>query len=97
MRAYAGVERLHAGLEFYRRAYPSSETFNATARSLLRVPIVLAGGDQSTGPANMTVAQALREHGCEDVTVALVQDSGHWVVDEQPALVAALIERYAAF
>ena len=28
---------------------------------------------------------------------AAVQDSGHWVVDEQPALVAALIERYAAF
>jgi hypothetical protein len=22
-------------------------------------------------------------------------DSGHWVVDEQPAVVAALIERYA--
>jgi len=97
VRAYAGVERLRAGLEFYRRAYPSSETFNATARSLLRVPIVLAGGDQSTGPANMTIAQALREHGCEDVTVEPVQDSGHWVVDEQPALVAALIERYAAF
>jgi hypothetical protein len=30
------------------------------------------------------------------VAVEPVQDSGHWVVDEQPALVAALIERYAA-
>jgi pimeloyl-ACP methyl ester carboxylesterase len=96
VRAYAGVERLRAGLEFYRRAYPTSETFNATTRSPLRVPIVLAGGDRSTGPANTTIAKALRENGCEDVTVESVRDSGHWVVDEQPAIVADLLERCAA-
>jgi len=84
-RAYAGVERLRAGLEFYRRAYFSSERFNATTRSPLCVPIVLAGGDRSTGPANMTIANALRERGCEDVTVESIRDSGHWVVDEQPS------------
>jgi pimeloyl-ACP methyl ester carboxylesterase len=61
VQAYAGVERLRAGLEFYRRAYPTSETFNAATRSPLRVPIVLAGGDRATGPANMTIAEALRK------------------------------------
>jgi pimeloyl-ACP methyl ester carboxylesterase len=95
VRAYAGVERLRAGLEFYRRAYPTSETFNAATHSPLRVPIVLAGGDRATGPANMTIAEALRKHGCENVTVETIRDSGHWVVDEQPAAVAALLERYA--
>jgi pimeloyl-ACP methyl ester carboxylesterase len=95
VRAYTGIERLRAGLEFYRRAYRTGETFNATTRSPLRVPIVLAGGDRSTGPANMTIAKALREHGCEDVTVESIRDSGHWVVDEQPTVVAELIERYA--
>jgi pimeloyl-ACP methyl ester carboxylesterase len=96
VRAYTGVERLRAGLGFYRRAYPTSETFNAATGGPLRVPIVLAGGDRSMGPANMTIAKALREHGCEAVTVEPVRESGHWVVDEQPATVAGLIERYAA-
>jgi pimeloyl-ACP methyl ester carboxylesterase len=96
VRAYAGVERLRAGLEFYRRAYRTSETVNAATRSALRVPIVLAGGDHATGSANLTIAKSLREHGCENVTVETIRDSGHWVVDEQPDAVAALLERYAA-
>ena len=40
-------------------------------------------------------SEALREHGCEVVTVE-IRDSGHWVVDEQPGIVAGLLERYAA-
>jgi pimeloyl-ACP methyl ester carboxylesterase/catechol 2,3-dioxygenase-like lactoylglutathione lyase family enzyme len=96
VKAYAGVERLRAGLEFYRRVYPGSEAFNAAARSRLSVPIVLVGGDHSMAPANTTIAEALREHGCEDVTVERIKDSGHWVIDEQPDAVATLIERYAA-
>jgi len=95
VRAYAGVERLRAGLEFYRRAYRTSETFNAATRSPLPVPVVLAGGDRSMASANLTVAEDLRKHGCERVTVETIRDSGHWVVDEQPATVAGLLERYA--
>ena len=96
VKAYATTERLRAGLEFYRRAYPSSEAFNAAERGPLGVPIVLAGGDHSMGQFNERLGKALREHGCEKVTIETVVDSGHWVVDEQPAVVAELIERYAA-
>jgi pimeloyl-ACP methyl ester carboxylesterase len=34
--------------------------------------------------------------GCTNVTVEMIKDSGHWVIDEQPDAVATLIERHAA-
>ena len=95
-RAYAAPSQLRAGLEFYRRAYPASEKFNAAERSAIDVPIVLAGGDHAMGMLLPRLADSLRQHGCTNVTVEVVKDSGHWVVDEQPDSVAELIERYAS-
>lgn len=95
-RAYAALRQLQAGLEFYRRAYPTSEKFNAAERGVLDMPIVLAGGDHAMGRLVPRLADALRKHGCTNVTVELVKDSGHWVVDEQPEIVAQLIERHAS-
>ena len=94
--AYAAPEQLRAGLAVYRRGYPSSEAFNASQRGAISVPIVLAGGDRSLATLNPIIAEALRAHGWADVTLAAIADSGHWVVDEQPAQVAELIERHAA-
>jgi pimeloyl-ACP methyl ester carboxylesterase len=93
--AYARPEQLRAGLEFYRRAYPASEKFNAAERSAIAVPIVLAGGDHAMGNLNERLAESLRQHGWANVTVEVIRNSGHWVVDEQPDIVAALIERHA--
>jgi pimeloyl-ACP methyl ester carboxylesterase len=95
VKAYQGTERLRAGLEFYRRAYPASESFNAATRSALSLPIVLVGGDHSMGPANATIAEGLRARGCQSVFVETVESSGHWLVDERPEAVAELIERFA--
>jgi pimeloyl-ACP methyl ester carboxylesterase len=95
-RAYAAPSQLRAGLEFYRRAYPTSEKFNAAERSAIDVPIVLAGGNHAMGMLLPRLADSLRKHGCTSVTVEVVKDSGHWVVDEQPDSVAELIERHAS-
>jgi pimeloyl-ACP methyl ester carboxylesterase len=94
--AYATPEQLLAGLAVYRRGYPSSEAFNSSQREAITLPIVLAGGDRSLAPINHVIAEALRSHGWADVTLAAIENSGHWVVDEQPAQVAELIERHAA-
>lgn len=95
-RAYAAPGQLRAGLEFYRRAYPASEKFNAAERSAIDVPIVLAGGDHAMAMLFPRLADSLRKHGCANVTVEVVKDSGHWVVEEQPEIVVELIERYAS-
>jgi pimeloyl-ACP methyl ester carboxylesterase len=48
------------------------------------------------GMVNPAVAAALPAHGWKDINVELIANSGHWIADEQPDVVAALIERYAA-
>ena len=47
------------------------------------------------GAVNPTIARALRDHGWRNVSVETIVNSGHQVVDEQPAAVADL-QRYAA-
>jgi pimeloyl-ACP methyl ester carboxylesterase len=41
-------------------------------------------------------AEALRAHGCTNVEIEVIQNSVHYVADEQPEAVAELIERYAS-
>jgi pimeloyl-ACP methyl ester carboxylesterase len=93
--AYAAPEQLRAGFEMY-RSLPANEKFNATQRSAIDLPLVLAGGDHSFGPILPGISERLRTYGWTNVGVEIIEDSGHYVADEQPDAVAALIERYAA-
>lgn len=92
--SYASPDQLRAALEVY-RAYPLNEQFNAARRDAIDVPIVLAGGEHSMASLNPTIAQSLREHGWRNVSVEIVANSGHQVIDEQPTALADLLERYA--
>jgi pimeloyl-ACP methyl ester carboxylesterase len=93
--AYTAPQQLCAGFEFY-RAFPANEQFNAEQWQAVDVPVVLAGGDHSFGTLNPRIAADLRAHGCANVTIELIKDGGHYVLDEQPQSVAALIEHYAS-
>jgi pimeloyl-ACP methyl ester carboxylesterase len=94
-RSYATPAQLRAGLGFY-RAFPEAEKFNQSHSEPLNVPMVLAGGDSAFGTLNPRIAEALKTLGCAHVTVETINNSAHYVADEQPAQVTALIERYAA-
>lgn len=94
-KAYGDTARLHAGFEYY-RAFLADGQFNQAQRGSLDLPITLAGGDHSVGRINPAIAESLNKYGCTNVTVEPIADSEHFVVDEQPAVVAALIERYAS-
>jgi pimeloyl-ACP methyl ester carboxylesterase len=93
--AYGADPRLRAGFEFY-RAFPANAEFNQSHRERLTVPLVLAGGERSAAASNPKLATSLRALGVAQVDVEIIRDSGHYVADEQPDAVAALIERYAA-
>ena len=43
-----------------------------------------------------SIAEEIRKLGCANVTVEIINNSAHFVADEQPVQVTALIERYAA-
>jgi pimeloyl-ACP methyl ester carboxylesterase len=94
-RAYAAPGHLRAGLGFY-RAFPADEKFNAAQQNAIDVPIVLAGAENFMGRVNPAIVEALRKHGCANVTTVAIKNSGHYVAEEQPEIVAQLIERYAS-
>lgn len=95
-RAYAAPDHLRALLEIY-RAFPANEKFNATQRSAISLPLVLAPGENSPFKKLMPgFAEALRDHGCATVKIEVINNSVHYVADEQPETVAQLIERYAS-
>jgi pimeloyl-ACP methyl ester carboxylesterase len=58
----------------------------------------LQGGRLSLifGKLNPRIAEEIKKLGCARVTVEIINNSGHYVADERPAQVTALIERFAA-
>jgi pimeloyl-ACP methyl ester carboxylesterase len=95
-RAYAAPEHLRAALEIY-RAFPANEEFNAAQQNAISVPLVLAPGKNSPFEKLMpSLADALRAHGCAIVEIEVIENSVHYVADEQPDAVAQLIERHAS-
>lgn len=96
-KSYVAPAKLRAGLEFY-RAFPANARFNAAHREAIDIPLVLAGGDSADkafGALFPELAKTLQTYGWSNVTTELIKNSGHYVVDEQPEMVAELIERYA--
>ena len=55
----------------------------------------MTGGERVTAARLPTVAADLRAKGASDVEVVVIEGSGHYMVDEQSATVAALIETHA--
>jgi pimeloyl-ACP methyl ester carboxylesterase/uncharacterized membrane protein YphA (DoxX/SURF4 family) len=95
VKAYGAPEQLRAAFELY-RALPANARFNASQRDRIDLPLVLAGGDHGFGPLLPGIAETLRAYGWQHVTTVLIENSGHYVADEQPEAVAELIERHAS-
>lgn len=94
VKAYSSPAQLRAGFEIY-RALPADEKFNAEHRTELIVPLVLAGGDQSFGKLLPNLKETLKTFGWQNVFVEIMENSAHYLADEQPDKVDELIERYA--
>jgi pimeloyl-ACP methyl ester carboxylesterase len=95
VRAYEGPARLHAGFEYYRN-FPANGVFNAAQRGRITVPFVWAGGDDSVfGKFGPAIVASLHHQGWTDVRNATIADSDHFVVNDNPRAVIALIDRNA--
>lgn len=94
--AYALPAQLHAVFEMY-RAFPANAQFNSGQRNEIDVPIFLAGGDSSPFASMIPkIAHALRGNGCKHVETGLIPGAIHYVVEDQPDEVTALIEQHAS-
>lgn len=94
VRAY-GPAQLHAAFEMY-RAFPANVKFNAAQRGPNPVPLVYGAGENSPFAALVPkVVEGQRANGMAHVETAQVAGAVHYLVADNPAAVAALIERHA--
>jgi pimeloyl-ACP methyl ester carboxylesterase len=92
--AYASTDQLRAGFEFYRQSYPGMERLGASGAAPGKTHIILVGGEHSLGAANPAIANSLRALGWRSVAVESVAESGHWLIDEHPDAVVAVLLRH---
>jgi pimeloyl-ACP methyl ester carboxylesterase len=92
---YQGPQRLAAGFALY-RAIPLDIARNERSTAPADAPVHLAFAEYSHATALPEVAAGLAEAGIRSAAASIITDSGHWVAEEQPATVAAAINRFIA-
>jgi pimeloyl-ACP methyl ester carboxylesterase len=92
---YQGPQRLTAGFALY-RTIPLDIACNERRSDTVDTPIQLAFAEYSHATVLPEVAAGLGEAGSRHVATSIIADSGHWVAEEQPAKVAAVINRFIA-
>ncbi len=90
---YARPGAMHAGFEQF-KAFDQDAIDNKAfvAAGLLTMPILAVGGEKSFGPMMATVMRA----AATNVTEAIVPNSGHWVMEENPTATIKLITDFLA-
>ncbi|MGA8535738.1 MAG: alpha/beta hydrolase [Candidatus Tumulicola sp.] len=79
--AYSRPGRMTAGFTYF-SAFPATATDFATlARTKLNIPVLAIGGEKSLGVALGAQAKLI----ATDVTVVVLKNAGHWIMEEQPA------------
>lgn len=88
LRTYAQPGALRAGFEYYRNI-PTDIAQNEAivARGKLSMPVLALGGAQSWGRRGEVLESCQRI--ASDVRGGVIEGAGHWIPEEQPAVLAA--------
>jgi pimeloyl-ACP methyl ester carboxylesterase len=78
--AYARPGRMHAGWAYFVSFLQAAKDFAQLSQTRLTMPVLSIGGDKSLGEA---LGQQAKLVGT-DVTVVVLKDAGHWVMEERP-------------
>jgi pimeloyl-ACP methyl ester carboxylesterase len=78
--AYSGPGRMHAGWEYFVSFLQAAKEFSQLSQTKLTMPVLTIGGDKSLGDALGEQAKLVGT----DVTVIVLKDTGHWVLEERP-------------
>jgi pimeloyl-ACP methyl ester carboxylesterase len=88
---YAQPGAMHAGFNQF-AAFDQDAVDNKAfvAQGKLTMPVLAVGGDKSFGPTMAVVMRA----AATDVTELVIPNSGHWLMEEQPAATIAAIRAF---
>jgi pimeloyl-ACP methyl ester carboxylesterase len=87
---YAKPGAMHAGFEHF-KAFSQDVKDNQTFQNTkLTMPVLAVGGAKSFGPMQATIMRNI----ATNVREAVVPNSGHWLMEENPTYTVALIRDY---
>jgi pimeloyl-ACP methyl ester carboxylesterase len=78
--AYSRPGRMQAGWAYFVSFLQAAKDFAQLSQTKLTMPVLTIGGDKSLGEA---LAQQMKLVAT-DVTVVVLKDTGHWVLEERP-------------
>jgi pimeloyl-ACP methyl ester carboxylesterase len=78
--AYARPGRMRAGWAYFVSFIQAATDFAQLAQTKLTMPVLAIGGEKSLGEV---LGQQMKLVA-SDVTVVILKDAGHWVLEEQP-------------
>ena len=78
--AYARPGRMHAGWAYFVSFQQAAKDFAELSHTKLTIPVLTIGGEKSLGEALGQQTKLV----ATDVTVVVLKNSGHWVLEEKP-------------
>lgn len=88
--AYARPGRMHAGWAYFVSFQQAAKDFAQLSQTKLTMPLLTIGGDKSLGTALGQQAKLV----ATDVTVVVLKDTGHWVLEERPEETTAALQKF---
>jgi pimeloyl-ACP methyl ester carboxylesterase len=90
--AYARPGRMAAGWAYFESFPQTAIGFAKLAAMKLRIPLLSIGGAKANGAALGTQVRLISD----DVTVVVLENTGHWLIDENPAETIMVLTRFLA-
>jgi pimeloyl-ACP methyl ester carboxylesterase len=78
--AYSRPGRMHAGWAYFVSFLQAAKDFAELSQTRLTMPVLTIGGEKANGKALGQQAHAV----ASDVTVIVLKDTGHWLLEERP-------------
>jgi pimeloyl-ACP methyl ester carboxylesterase len=88
--AYSRPGRMHAGWAYFVSFQQAAADFSQLSQTKLTMPVLTIGGDKSLGEALGQQTKLV----ATDVTVVVLKDTGHWVLEESPKQTTEALQKF---
>jgi pimeloyl-ACP methyl ester carboxylesterase len=88
--AYSRLGRMHAGWAYFVSFQQAAKDFAQLSRTKLTMPVLTIGGEKSLGEALGQQTKLV----ATDVTVVVLKDTGHWVLEERPKETTEALQKF---
>jgi pimeloyl-ACP methyl ester carboxylesterase len=88
--AYGRPGRMHAGWAYFVSFQQAARDFSQLSKTRLTMPVLTIAGDKSMG--NVLGEQA--KLVATDVTIVVLKDAGHWVLEERPKETTEALQKF---